>query len=68
MGIRPELWLDDSAKGMELPTSCTTLSKYRKEDFCGFLKKCESSIWILDERLMAYFIFRSKSSSWHEVS
>jgi hypothetical protein len=22
MGIRPELWLDDSVKGMELPTSC----------------------------------------------
>jgi hypothetical protein len=38
MGIRLELWLDDSTKGMELPTSCTTLSKYGKEEFCGFLK------------------------------
>jgi hypothetical protein len=37
MGIRPELWLDDSVKGMELPTSCITLSKHEKE-FCGFLK------------------------------
>jgi hypothetical protein len=37
MGIRPELWLDDSIKGMELPTSCITLSKHEKE-FCGFLK------------------------------
>jgi hypothetical protein len=37
MGIRPQLWLDDSIKGMELPTSCITLSKYAKE-FCGFLK------------------------------
>jgi hypothetical protein len=31
------LWLDDSVKGMELPTSCITLSKHEKE-FCGFLK------------------------------
>jgi hypothetical protein len=38
MGIRPELWLDDSVKGIELPTSCITLSKHDKE-FCGFLKK-----------------------------
>jgi hypothetical protein len=37
MGIRPELWLDDSVKGTELPTSCITLSKHEKE-FCGFLK------------------------------
>jgi hypothetical protein len=37
MGIRSELWLDDSVKGMELPTSCITLSKHEKE-FCGFLK------------------------------
>jgi hypothetical protein len=37
MGIRSELWLDDLIKGMELPTSCTTLSKYEKE-FYGFLK------------------------------
>jgi hypothetical protein len=37
MRIKPELWLDDLVKGMELPTSCTTLSKHEKE-FCGFLK------------------------------
>jgi hypothetical protein len=36
MGIRPELWLDDFVKGMELPTSCITLSK--NEKVCGFLK------------------------------
>jgi hypothetical protein len=36
MGIRPELWLDDSVKGNELPTSYITLSKH--EEFCGFLK------------------------------
>jgi hypothetical protein len=30
------LWLDDSVKGTELPTSCITLSKH--EEFCGFLK------------------------------
>jgi hypothetical protein len=37
MGIRPELWFDDSVKGTELPTSCITLSKHEKE-FCWFLK------------------------------
>jgi hypothetical protein len=31
------LWLDDSVKGMELPTSYITLSKNEKE-FCGFIK------------------------------
>jgi hypothetical protein len=31
MGIRPELWLDDSVKGIELPTSCITLSKLENE-------------------------------------
>jgi hypothetical protein len=38
MRIRPELWLDDSVKGTELPTSCITLSKYEKKEFYGFLK------------------------------
>jgi hypothetical protein len=38
MEIRPELWLDDSVKGMELPTSCITHSKLEKKEFCGFLK------------------------------
>jgi hypothetical protein len=38
MGIRPELWLDDSVKGTQLPTSCITLSKHEKKEFCGFLK------------------------------
>jgi hypothetical protein len=37
MGIMPELWLDDSVKGTELPTSCITFSKHEKE-FCEFLK------------------------------
>jgi hypothetical protein len=37
MEIRPELWLDISVKGTELPTSCITLSKHEKE-FCGILK------------------------------
>jgi hypothetical protein len=62
-GIRPELWLDDSVKGMKLPTSCITLSKYEKKEFCGFLKNV-----LLDECLKAYFISRSKSSSRCEVS
>ena len=38
MGIRPELWLDESVKGTELPTSCITLSKNEKKEFCEFLK------------------------------
>jgi hypothetical protein len=38
MGIMPELWLDESVKGTELPTSCITLSKHEKKEFCGFLK------------------------------
>jgi hypothetical protein len=33
----PELWLDDSVKGTELPTSCITLSKHEKE-FCGYFE------------------------------
>jgi hypothetical protein len=37
MGIRLELCLDDSVKGMKLSTSCITLLKHEKE-FCGFLK------------------------------
>jgi hypothetical protein len=38
MGIRPELWHDDSVKRTELPTSCITHSKYEKNEFCRFLK------------------------------
>ena len=38
MRIRPELWLDESVKGTELPTSCITLSKNEKKEFCEFLK------------------------------
>jgi hypothetical protein len=38
IGIRSELCLDDSVKGTELPTSCITLSKHEKKEFCGFLK------------------------------
>jgi hypothetical protein len=38
MGITSELWLEDSVKGTELPTSCITLSKHEKKEFCGFLK------------------------------
>jgi hypothetical protein len=38
MGTRQELWLDDFVKGMELPTSCITLSMNEKKEFYGFLK------------------------------
>jgi hypothetical protein len=37
MRIRQELLLDDSVKGIKLPTSYITLSKHENE-FCGFLK------------------------------
>jgi hypothetical protein len=37
MGIRPELCLNNSVKGTELPTSCITISKHEKE-FYGFFK------------------------------
>jgi hypothetical protein len=33
MGIRQELWLDDFVKGIELPTSCITLSKNENKEF-----------------------------------
>jgi hypothetical protein len=55
MGIRLELWFDDSEKGIELSTSCITLSKYEKE-FCGFLKnvKVPSSYSINVSRLILF--------------
>jgi hypothetical protein len=43
MGITPELWLDDSVKAMEPPTSYITLLKYEKKEFCGFLKNVKVS-------------------------
>jgi hypothetical protein len=41
MRIRLELWLDDSVKGTKLPTSCITLSKHEKKEFCGLLKNAK---------------------------
>jgi hypothetical protein len=35
IGIRPELWFDDSINGTELPTSCITLLKHEKKGFVG---------------------------------
>ena len=32
------MWLDDCFKGTELTTSCITLSKNEKKEFCEFLK------------------------------
>jgi hypothetical protein len=56
MGIRLELWLDDSEKRMELPTSCITLSKHKKKKFCGFLKnvKVPSSYSMNVSRLISF--------------
>jgi hypothetical protein len=55
IGIRPELWLDDSVKRIKLPTSCITLLKYEKE-FCGFLKnvKVSSGYSINVSRLISF--------------
>jgi hypothetical protein len=57
MGIRPELWLDDSVNGTELPTSCITLSKHEKE-FCGFLKiwKYHPTTWWTSQDLFHFQI------------
>jgi hypothetical protein len=54
MGIRPELWLDDSVKETELPTSCINLSK--DEEFCAFLKnvKVPSSYSTNVSRLISF--------------
>jgi hypothetical protein len=56
MGIMPELWLDDSVKGTELPTSCITLSKHEKKEFCEFLKnvKVPSSYSTNISRLISF--------------
>jgi hypothetical protein len=56
MGIRPELWLDDSIEGIELPTSCITLSKYEKNEFYKFLKnvKAPSSYSTNVSRLISF--------------
>jgi hypothetical protein len=32
------LWLDDLVERTELPTSCITLSKHERKEFCGFMK------------------------------
>jgi hypothetical protein len=55
MWIRQELCLDDSLNGMELPTSCITLSKHKKE-FFGFLKnvKVPSGYWTNVSRLILF--------------
>jgi hypothetical protein len=66
MGIKSELWLNDSVKGTELPTSCIALSKHEKE-FCGFLKNVKVPSGYSMSVLKTYFISRSKSSSRREV-
>jgi hypothetical protein len=56
IGIRPKLWLDDSVKETELPTSCITLSKHEKKEFFGFLKsvKVPSSYSTKVSRLISF--------------
>jgi hypothetical protein len=56
MGIRSELWLNDSIKGTKLSTSCITLSKHEKKEFCGFLKnvKVPSSYLMNVSRLISF--------------
>jgi hypothetical protein len=56
MRMRLELWLDDSVKGMKLPTSCITLSKHEKKEFCGFLNnmKVPSSYSTNVSRLISF--------------
>jgi hypothetical protein len=56
MGIRLELWLNDSVKGTELPTSCSTFSKHKNKEFCGFFKnvKVSSGYSINVSRLISF--------------
>jgi hypothetical protein len=56
MGIRPELWLDDSVKGTKLSTSCITLSKHEKKEFYVYLKnmKVPSGCSINVSRLISF--------------
>jgi hypothetical protein len=56
MGIRPELWLDDSVKRTELPISFITLSKHEKKEFCGFKKnvKVPSGYSVNISRLISF--------------
>jgi hypothetical protein len=68
MIIRQELWLDDFVKGTELPTSCITLSKNEKKEFCGFLKNVKVPSGYSTNVSIAYFIMRTKNSSWRKVS
>jgi hypothetical protein len=54
--IRSELWLNDSIKRMELPTSCISLPKHQKKKFCGFLKnmKVPSSYSTKNTKLISF--------------
>jgi hypothetical protein len=54
--IRSELRLNDSIKGMELPTSCISLPKHQKKKFYGFLKnmKVPSSYSTKNSKLISF--------------
>jgi hypothetical protein len=43
IGIRPELWLDDSVKGTELPTSCMSHPVFRQK-LNAFLYVCQDQV------------------------
>jgi hypothetical protein len=66
------LWLDDSVKGTELPTSYITLSKYEKE-FCEFLKNMKVSFGysMNVSRLISFSVLKVapdvKSHNYHEL-
>jgi hypothetical protein len=63
MEIKPELWLDDSVKGTEPPTSYITLLKYEKKEFCWFLKNVKVPSGYSTNVLRLFFISIYKSSS-----
>jgi hypothetical protein len=64
MGIRSELWLNDSVKGTELPTSLITLSKHEKKEFCRFLTnvKVPSSYLMNVSRLILFLDLKVEPS------
>lgn len=37
MGIRPELYAEETDTGTDLPVAATTLSKSERKEFCEFL-------------------------------
>jgi hypothetical protein len=42
LGIRPELYAEETETGTNLPVAATTLSKVERKEFCHFLSPCQT--------------------------